>query len=134
MPGFRVADVHVRRCLLEPLRDCSLPGTALANQLALDHKPTLSVVFIGPDDQQIDPAASQRVLPLNPAVATDHLVQERLQHQLRTCLRVLRPLDPVLRILPKEILKRREQLIEFEATVRFYVPYHALLWHLVHVD
>ena len=49
-------------------------------------------------------------------------MQERLQHKLRARLRVLRPLDPVLRVLPEEILERGQQLAHVEAAIGIDVP------------
>ena len=128
MSGVRPGEVHVRRRLLQPLIDGQ--GAIASKQLAFHDEPAGRSRPGGPDDQQVHPAAAQRIFPLDAAGAVHHPVQERLQDELRPCLPVLRPLNPVLRVFPEELLKGGQQFLDVQASVRIDVP-GCLLLHLV---
>ena len=128
MSGVRTGEVHVRRRLLQPLLDS--PGATVSQQLAFHDEPAGRPRPGGPDNQQVHPATAQRIFPLDAAGAVHHPVQERLQDELRPCFPVLRPLNPVLRVFPEELLKGGQQFLEVQASVRIDVP-GCLLLHLV---
>ena len=76
----------------------------------------------GPDDEQVGAHPAEAVLALDAAAAVHDALQERLQQQLRAGFPVLEPLDPVLGVLPKERLERRQQRRDLQAAVGTDVP------------
>ena len=60
--------------------------------------------------------------PLDTPPAVHHALQERLENELRTSLRIVEAAQPVLGVLAKERLDGAEQLLDVQATIGIYVP------------
>ena len=129
-PASARAPVHVGARLRHPLRNGAFQVPA--PHLALHHVAPLAPA-LRPHDQQVGPPTPERVLPLDPPAAVHHPLQVRLQQQLRPRLVVLlEALHPVLGVLTKERLERRDQSLHVQGAVSVHVPRHPLRQPYLH--
>src|SRR5215510_8036327 len=126
LPARLAAQIeHDQRSLVEPgdvevaghlIQGVGL-GLGVAAELDLDGVPRTA-----PVDHQVQRAAAEAVLALDPPASIHHPLEKRHQHEVRACLAIAEALGSQVSVAAPEVLKPAQQLVDIEAAVAADVP------------